>query len=60
MVKGHIALAILLAFNILIAKASAEEFPSRPIAWVVPFAPGGITDTTSRIVAGEMSKSMPR
>ena len=30
MVKGHIALAILLAFNILIAKASAEEFPSRP------------------------------
>jgi tripartite-type tricarboxylate transporter receptor subunit TctC len=36
--------------------ASAEEFPGRPVTWVVPFAPGGITDTTSRVVAEEMSK----
>ena len=41
-----------------IASASAEEFPSRPITWVVPFAPGGITDTTSRIVAEEMSRTL--
>ena len=41
-----------------IAPASAEEFPSRPITWVVPFAPGGITDTTSRIVAEEMSRTL--
>jgi tripartite-type tricarboxylate transporter receptor subunit TctC len=41
-----------------IVKVLAEEFPSRPITWVVPFAPGGITDTTSRIVAEEMSKSL--
>ena len=38
--------------------AAAEEFPSRPITWIVPFAPGGITDTTSRLVADEMSKSL--
>ena len=38
--------------------ASAEEFPNRPITWVVPFAPGGITDTTSRIVAEEMSRTL--
>jgi tripartite-type tricarboxylate transporter receptor subunit TctC len=58
MVKRHIPLAILLASIIFLAKASAEEFPSRPITWVVPFAPGGITDTTSRIVAEEMSKTL--
>ena len=58
MVKRHIPLAILLASIIFIVKASAEEFPSRPITWVVPFAPGGITDTTSRIVAEEMSKTL--
>ena len=58
MVKRHIPLAILLASIVFIAKASAEEFPNRPITWVVPFAPGGITDTTSRIVAEEMSKTL--
>ena len=58
MVKRHIPLAILLACVVLIARASAEEFPNRPITWVVPFAPGGITDTTSRIVAEEMSKTL--
>lgn len=35
---------------------SAQDFPTRPITWIVPFAPGGITDTNSRIVADEMSK----
>jgi tripartite-type tricarboxylate transporter receptor subunit TctC len=35
---------------------AAEEFPSRPITWVVPFTPGGITDTTARVVAEEMGK----
>ena len=58
MAKRQVLLAILLASIAFIAKASAEEFPSRPITWVVPFAPGGITDTTSRIVAEEMSRTL--
>ena len=58
MVKRHIPLAILLVSIALIASASAEEFPNRPITWVVPFAPGGITDTTSRIVAEEMARTL--
>ena len=56
MTKRHVLPAILLLA--LIAPAAAEEFPSRPITWVVPFAPGGITDTTSRVVAEEMSKML--
>jgi tripartite-type tricarboxylate transporter receptor subunit TctC len=58
MTKRHVLPAILLASIAFIAPALAEEFPSRPITWVVPFAPGGITDTTSRIVAEEMSKAL--
>jgi tripartite-type tricarboxylate transporter receptor subunit TctC len=58
MVKRHIPLAILLASIALIARASAEEFPNRPITWVAPFAPGGITDTTSCIVAEEMARTL--
>ncbi|KRR20160.1 hypothetical protein CQ14_23200 [Bradyrhizobium lablabi] len=58
MAKRHVLLAIVFASFALVAPAPAEEFPNRPITWVVPFAPGGITDTTSRIVAEEMSKTL--
>jgi tripartite-type tricarboxylate transporter receptor subunit TctC len=58
MVKHHVLFAFLIASIAAIAPASADEFPNRPITWVVPFAPGGITDTTSRIVAEEMSKML--
>jgi tripartite-type tricarboxylate transporter receptor subunit TctC len=57
MSKRYVILAVLLAFS-FISSASAEDFPSRPITWIVPFTPGGITDTTSRLVADEMSKSL--
>ena len=45
MAKRHVLLAILLASIGAVAPAKAEEFPAHPITWVVPFAPGGITDT---------------
>ncbi len=30
---------------------AAENYPTRPITWIVPFTPGGITDHTSRMMA---------
>ena len=36
----------------------ADSFPAKPIRWVIPFAPGGNYDVTSRIVADPMSRQL--
>lgn len=38
--------------------SSAETYPSKPIRLVVPFAPGGVTDTSGRIVAEGLSRRL--
>ena len=40
------------------AGALAQSFPVKPVRLVVAFAPGGATDTFSRVTAAEMSKSL--
>ncbi len=47
-------LASLLAAVCLGSSAWAQGFPSKPITLVVPFSPGGVTDTTARNVAKSM------
>jgi tripartite-type tricarboxylate transporter receptor subunit TctC len=37
---------------------SAQTYPSRPITIIVPFAPGGATDTLARIIAERMRASL--
>ncbi|OWT59253.1 Bug family tripartite tricarboxylate transporter substrate binding protein [Candidimonas nitroreducens] len=37
---------------------SATDFPKSPVKLVVPFPPGGGTDTLARLVADELSKQM--
>lgn len=37
---------------------NAEPWPSRPIKWIVPFPPGGPTDTFSRAVAQRLSAAL--
>ena len=39
-------------------KARAQAYPSRAVTFVVPFAPGGPTDTIARIVAEGMRSSL--
>jgi tripartite-type tricarboxylate transporter receptor subunit TctC len=38
--------------------ASAQEYPTRVIRWVVPYAAGGGTDTTARHIAPLMSAGL--
>jgi len=38
--------------------ARAQEFPSRPITIIVPYAPGGSTDVLGRTLAEAMSKEL--
>jgi len=40
------------------AGAFAQTFPTRPIRLIVPFPPGGPTDTFSRATAAEVAKSL--
>src|SRR6185503_943928 len=50
MIKPIIALTLWAATAI----AAAQGFPARPVTLVVPFPPGGSTDTAARIVAERM------
>ena len=47
--------AVLAAAALLCGAVHAQEFPSRPIKWVVPFLPGTSPDLTVRIVAEGMT-----
>jgi tripartite-type tricarboxylate transporter receptor subunit TctC len=42
----------------LAPEASAQNYPSRPITFVVPFAAGGLSDVPGRLLADEMQKRM--
>ena len=34
------------------------QYPAHSIRWIVPYTPGGITDTVTRLVAGKLQESM--
>ncbi|HKY01914.1 MAG TPA: tripartite tricarboxylate transporter substrate-binding protein [Burkholderiales bacterium] len=42
----------------LSAPAMAENFPSKPITMIVPFAAGGPTDTVARTIAASMQETL--
>jgi tripartite-type tricarboxylate transporter receptor subunit TctC len=53
-----LTVAALLGLAISVGSATAEDYPSRPVHIIVPFAPGGSTDAVVRILANELSKEL--
>lgn len=51
-----ILLAALLGTPLAFGQPGREEFPSRPLRMIVPFAPGGASDTVGRIIQPAMSE----
>jgi tripartite-type tricarboxylate transporter receptor subunit TctC len=48
--------AVVLALSIA-TPVAAQTYPAKPIRLIVPFPPGGGTDSVSRVVAQELQKS---
>lgn len=40
------------------AVAHAQGYPNKPIRWVIPYTPGGITDNVTRMIAQKLQDSL--
>jgi tripartite-type tricarboxylate transporter receptor subunit TctC len=58
MTRSLRALAALAATLLLAAAAHAQAWPAKPIRWIVPYPPGGITDTVTRLVTQRVSEAL--
>src|SRR5919206_1912768 len=45
-------------FGLLTSLAWAQEWPTKPVRWIVPYPPGGGTDVIARIVQNRMSEGL--
>ncbi len=50
--------ALLSAATLLVAWPAHAQYPSRPVKWIVPYTPGGITDSLTRIIAQKLETSL--
>jgi tripartite-type tricarboxylate transporter receptor subunit TctC len=54
----RLAAAAIAATCFAVSAAKAADYPTHPVKWVVPYPPGGTTDTLARIVAHWLSEKM--
>ena len=49
---------LLLALALVVADDVQAQYPSRPIRWIVPYTPGGLTDSVTRIVTQKVQDGL--
>jgi tripartite-type tricarboxylate transporter receptor subunit TctC len=55
--KNTLRLVAALLFALALPVA-AQPYPSRPIKWIVPYTPGGITDSVTRLVTQKLQEAL--
>lgn len=52
------AIAVILSMLWIGGAAAQEAYPSKPIRLIVPYGPGGVSDSVGRVLAAGLAKSM--
>ncbi len=55
---GALAVVATLIITPAIAQNSTGSWPNRPIRWVVPYTPGGLTDNVTRMVTAKLQEAL--
>jgi tripartite-type tricarboxylate transporter receptor subunit TctC len=56
--RRFVTAALLCAISFCFAAPAHAQYPTRPIKWIVPYTPGGITDSITRLVTQKLEAGL--
>jgi tripartite-type tricarboxylate transporter receptor subunit TctC len=52
------SVALVAAGLLAVGTVHAQGYPAKPIRWIVPYTPGGLTDNVTRLVTQKIQESV--